>query len=144
MRQIWHSKTYLFLELGLVPEILMKNQEVGPTGVNDYFLHLMLCHQCRLVLLMPLFHESEEKESTFTIRKKQSHFHRHFLNKLLCISLNATLRGGSRTTATSKMERCVIIVRLPAVNYYHKALHLGCCSSPRSASDSATIFKCNI
>ena len=21
------------------------------------------------------------------------------------------------------------------VNYYHKALHLGCCSSPRSASD---------
>ena len=22
---------------------------------------------------------------------------------------------------------------LPAVNYYHKALHLGCCSSPRSA-----------
>ena len=24
---------------------------------------------------------------------------------------------------------------LPAVNYYHKALHLGCCSSPRSASD---------
>ena len=144
MRQIWHSKTYLFLELGLVPEILMKNQEVGPTGVNDYFLHLMLCHQCRLVLLMPLFHESEEKESTFTIRKKQSHFHSHFLNKLLCISLNATLRGGSRTTATSKMERFVIIVRLPAVNYYHKALHLGCCSSPRSASDSATIFKCNI
>ena len=25
---------------------------------------------------------------------------------------------------------------LEAVNYYHKALHLGCCSSPRSASDS--------
>ena len=25
-------------------------------------------------------------------------------------------------------------VTLPAVNYYHKALHLGCCSSPRSAS----------
>ena len=24
--------------------------------------------------------------------------------------------------------------RLPAVNYYHKALHLGCCSSSRSAS----------
>ena len=23
---------------------------------------------------------------------------------------------------------------LPAVNYYHKALHLGCCCSPRSAS----------
>ena len=24
--------------------------------------------------------------------------------------------------------------RLEAVNYYHKAFHLGCCSSPRSAS----------
>ena len=23
-----------------------------------------------------------------------------------------------------------------AVNYYHKVLHLGCCSSPRSASDT--------
>ena len=35
-------------------------------------------------------------------------------------------RGGSRTAATSKMERFV--------NYYHKALHLGFCSSPRFAS----------
>ena len=25
---------------------------------------------------------------------------------------------------------------LSAVNYYHKELHLGCCSSPRSASGS--------
>ena len=33
------------------------------------------------------------------------------------------------------MERFVIIVKgREAVNYYHKALHLGCCSSPRSAS----------
>ena len=37
-------------------------------------------------------------------------------------------RGASRTAATYKMER-------EAVNYYHKALHLGCCSSPRSASE---------
>ena len=44
-------------------------------------------------------------------------------------------RGGSRTAATSKVELFVIIVkRLEAVNYYHKELHLGCCSSPRSAS----------
>ena len=28
---------------------------------------------------------------------------------------------------------------LKAVNYYHKALHLGCCNSPRSASDVVTI-----
>ena len=37
---------------------------------------------------------------------------------------NIGSRGGSRAAATSKME-C----------FYHKALHLGCCSSPRSASD---------
>ena len=42
-------------------------------------------------------------------------------------------RGGSRTATTYKMERFVIIAA--AVNYYHKALHLGCCSSPRPASD---------
>ena len=52
------------------------------------------------------------------------------------------LRGGSRTAATSKMGRFVIIVNgwlviiIKAVNYYHKALHLGCSSSLRSASDS--------
>ena len=36
-------------------------------------------------------------------------------------------RGGSRTAATSKMERFVIIVngwKLEAVNYYHKVLIL--------------------
>ena len=42
------------------------------------------------------------------------------------------IRDGSRAAVTSKMECFVIIV--PAVNCYHKALHLGCCSSPRSAS----------
>ena len=53
-------------------------------------------------------------------------------------------RGGSRTAATSKMERFVIIVngwKLEAVNYYDKALHLGCCSSLRSASHN--LRKCN-
>ena len=40
-------------------------------------------------------------------------------------------RGGSRTAVTSKMELFVIIL-----NYYHKVLHLGCCSSPRSASEA--------
>ena len=43
-------------------------------------------------------------------------------------------RRASRTAATYKMER-------EAVNYYHKALHLGCCSSPRSASDHITVLK---
>ena len=39
-------------------------------------------------------------------------------------------RGGSRTAATFTMEGFV-----EAVNYYHKVLHLGCCSSPRSTSE---------
>ena len=47
------------------------------------------------------------------------------------------VRGGSRAAAIFKMECFVIIVKgLEAVNYYHKAFHLGRCSSPRSASDS--------
>ena len=51
-------------------------------------------------------------------------------------------RDGSRTAAASKMERFVIIVngfQLQAVNYYHEALHLRCCSSPRSVSDIARL-----
>ena len=38
----------------------------------------------------------------------------------------ANVRGGSRAAAASK---------IPAVNYYHKAVRLGCCSSPRSAPE---------
>ena len=44
-------------------------------------------------------------------------------------------RGESRTAATSKMGCFVITVngwKLPAVNYYNEAAHLGCFSSPRS------------
>ena len=50
------------------------------------------------------------------------------------------VRSGSRAAATSKME-CFVInsSRFPAVNYYHKALHLGCCSSPRSASGCGVV-----
>ena len=61
------------------------------------------------------------------------------------IHVYLTTRGGSRAAATSKMESFMIIVkRLPPVNYYHKALHLGCCSSPRSTSDNVTVtFKWN-
>ena len=53
---------------------------------------------------------------------------------LIVIYFAATsFKGGSRAAATSKMERFVIIV-----NYYHKALHLGCCSSPRSAFETCS------
>ena len=43
--------------------------------------------------------------------------------------------SGSRTAATSKMEHFVIdnSQRLEPI-IYHKEVHLGCCSSPRSAS----------
>ena len=41
--------------------------------------------------------------------------------------LGYVFRGDSRTAATSKVE---LFVMLEAINYYHKELHLGYCSSP--------------
>ena len=41
------------------------------------------------------------------------------------------IRGGCRTAGTSKNGALCD----KAVNYYHKELHLGCCSSPRSTSE---------
>ena len=38
-------------------------------------------------------------------------------------------------TQTKPHQKPNIPLTLSAVNYYHKALHLGCCSSPRSAAD---------
>ena len=50
-------------------------------------------------------------------------FNCNFLQQYFQISfLQIFLRDGSRTAATSKMECLVIIVNLPAVTYYHKAL----------------------
>ena len=47
-------------------------------------------------------------------------------------------RGGSRTAARSKMERFVIIVNgFQPLTITTKTLHIGCCSSPRSASESS-------
>ena len=56
--------------------------------------------------------------------------------KLLCsYSPIVVSRGGYRTAATSNAGAlCDNSWRLPAVNYYHKELHLGCCSSPWSTS----------
>ena len=51
-------------------------------------------------------------------------------------TLHATFyRGESRTAATSKMERFI---------KHSKALHLGCCSSPRSASNLMKILYINV
>ena len=55
-------------------------------------------------------------------------------------------RGVSRTTATSSMESFDIIVNgfQPLTIITNKALHIGCCSSPRSASDHDVIKKNNL
>ena len=50
------------------------------------------------------------------------------------IHITIIIRGDSRAAATSKME-CFVIIVNGLVNYYQKALHLGCCSSHRSTSD---------
>ena len=52
--------------------------------------------------------------------------------------------GRSRAAATSKLECFVIKVNGWAVNYYHKALHLGCFNSPRSASEHLRKFSPNL
>ena len=62
------------------------------------------------------------------------------MTHLLCIKSDDLFRGGSRTAATPKVELFVIIVNgLKPLTYYQKELHLGCCSSPRSASVIAVI-----
>ena len=48
------------------------------------------------------------------------------------VVFNFIIRGGSRNAATSKMELFLIIVNV----LQQSELHLGCCSSPRSASDT--------
>ena len=54
-------------------------------------------------------------------------YHLQSLRNILIFICNflSVIKDGSRLAATSKME---------AVNYYHKALHPGCCSSARAAS----------
>ena len=65
-----------------------------------------------------------------------------FLKSTLISRVNEVLTfgqgrgGGSRIAATSKMEFFVIIL----CDYYHKQLHLGWCSSPRSASGPNLVF----
>ena len=55
--------------------------------------------------------------------------------RIICPALAIFIRDRFRATATSKMERFVIIVNgWESFKYYHKARHLGSCSSPRSAS----------
>ena len=54
-------------------------------------------------------------------------------------ALNRT-RGGSRAAAKSKMAPdAVNYYHKVFLNYYHKALHLGCCNSPRSAFENQLI-----
>ena len=71
---------------------------------------------------------NKSKHKTIIKRRKPRNLHHNksqisWMKKLL---KRKRLRGGSRSTATSKMERFVAI-----------ALHLGCCNSPRSASASS-------
>ena len=66
------------------------------------------------------------------------------VNDLLLIKMNYNLLLMTQTLKETKViimaHKNNILYELvreflsEAVNYYHKALHLGCCSSPRSAS----------
>ena len=78
-----------------------------------------------------VFLTSESKiDSTFStmqFKLKEYKLFRHDHNRSQII-----FRGGCRTAETPKMELFVITVNGFKVN---KALHLGCCSSPTSASE---------
>ena len=73
------------------------------------------------------------KESNSSNRQKMNGCFFRQISRQNMIWFLSNTRGGSRAAATSKMERFVIIVN--GWKHYHKALHLGCCSSPRSASE---------
>ena len=76
-------------------------------------------------------------QSDRTIKTWDVRDHRKISSKNISV-----FRDGCRTAATSKIERSVIIVNGWKPNYYHKALHLGSCSSPRSTSGFALSFGC--
>ena len=59
-----------------------------------------------------------------------------YFHKFQKISHKAKFRGGSRNLATSKMKLLFDKrLRIKAVSYCRKELHLRCCNSPRSASE---------
>ena len=69
------------------------------------------------------------------------------LKYFFCFSVNSTMSHAEADLGLLQHSRwsvCDNSYRLPAVNYYQKALHLECCSSPRSASDMAILSKNSI
>ena len=64
-----------------------------------------------------------------------------FLIYLIVADLLYRFRGGFRAAATTKMELFMILVNgFHGFYYYHKALHLGYCSRPGSASEVGISF----
>ena len=83
------------------------------------------------------------------MRKVDLNVQMHFYSELLVSKkpqfITAKIdvpRGGFRIAATSKVELFVII--LTTVNYYHKELHLGCCSRPKSGSGPQVLSENNV
>ena len=71
---------------------------------------------------------------------------------IINVLMNIVIRDYSKISFTERSQRriqgccniqdgvlCDNSERLKAINYYHKALHLGCCSSPRSVDGSDRI-----
>ena len=107
-------------------------------GQISFFCLEKLCHRS----LQILFTKSNRIKRFMFSRKGKLVNKRNTLHKKVsvfgvilvriqpkCGKTRHVVRGGSRAAATSKMKRFVIIAN-------GLALHLGCCSSPRSASGS--------
>ena len=118
------------------------------TGKHLYqslLLKKRLWHRCFPVnfakFLKTLFLQNTSGRLLLYLRQKEISKPRKFMKGLI----GKGVKDKQRRSATSKVELFVII---EADNYYHKELHLGCCSSPRSASGKDThilnIFASNL
>ena len=110
--------------------------EWGKFRIKNAFIAFFLSKIC-VFIIFSSFLMKYQISSTEYQPVRNRNWWSEIVSGSVCITVRI-IRGGSRTAATSKMERFVIIVN--AVNYYHKALHLGCFNSPRSASDYSSII----
>ena len=128
---------YLFLFFFIFSQStnIEKRVQIRPTLYSSQPIRLQIfsCKRYnRICLKLDYFLRNLQTSRTARIKNAK------FLRYCFCVST----RLGSRTAATSKMEHFVTIVNgWKLLTIYHKVLHRGCCSSPRSASEHKHIYK---
>ena len=72
--------------------------------------------------------------ATLTAEIKDINNHLNKLEANVAVNVNSRLVAEADLGLLQQPRRSTLCT-LEAVNYYHKELHLGCCSNPRSASE---------